>query len=630
MTVKVNGRDPRTSAPWELDLSNLAVGGGGAQTFRGRPALLERLLPGFEAHVQGVSESTAYREKSQLIYFWRFLDDLESVSCVFSGDPVLIDDLDSDEIEVVWKQFITWLRKKPATKMSSRTRYYINSSLYSIWSRAFQAAHLTGATSKSHIEIYVYFKHKKNSSYEGHPLDFDEAKSAFRVLANSWRSILKKIERGRSLALKGCNPMVGSGGGGSWKFMANRLWAANEYLLVTRSQDKIFLKKLRDGLSEYAIDDEWRIPNLAQVGTGFNAYLPCLCLTRQEIAVAMAMVTMKTGLNPDAVARMEIDSWYRPDALSPDNRVIIFGPKRTGKYNLQASSSTTRLTDPYLIIQRIIEIQAPLRRRLLAEAERSNDRALRDRAKLVWLFPDFNGQISDFVPGVGRNTDSAAAHKMLDEIFETAGVRRNDGTPLQYKFSDGRDIWGLFVYHKSGFNNVLTAQALGHSSLASLLHYLDKRVTRIEDRKRLIDLHARVLADLGAGKYEPKRLRALQEGLTETAATGLHCTDPQNPDPEADPGNPGGRTCGAQGCWACSKWFGTKESVPYLLKIIADLESIRESMSVALWETSDYPSMQAIYEHILNKFDPSIIDAGRKIADTLPAILVPRQFIGRV
>lgn len=641
MSFTIKGRDPRKGTLWEISLEKLATGDLRGETkFRGRPALLKRLMPGIEVHVREGAQSSAEREKYQIYYFWRFLDYLEEVSRSMPGlSPVVIHDLDWNGVETVWRQFIDWLRSQPADKLSNRMRYYLNNSICSIWKNAFQAAVSAGETDKQALDIYVYFKNDKRTSYGGDPLDFDEAKAAFRVLADAWRSILKRIERGQALAASGENPMVGSGGknrwgGGPWQSFANRLWAVHTFVLTGTAATDEVSKKLRYGTSEYPVPEGWGIQGINPSRTGgINAHLACLCLTRAEMAIAFAMVSMKTGLNPDAIARMRVDGWYRPDLMQPEKRVIVYGPKRIGSYNLQAASSITRLTDAYQIIRKVVELQAPFRDRLLKEGLASGDRSLIERSKLVWLFPDINRDVSDFTPGVNGNSNTESAQILLNNLFDEHSLLRKDGRPLRYKFSDGRDVWGLFVYHKTGFNSLLTAQALGHSSLTSLLHYLDKRITRVEDKKRLIDLQGRVLTDLERGSYQPAQYRDIgRETLPEKpekAATGLICTDPQNPDPDADPGNPGGRICRAQGCWTCSKWFATKESVPYLLRLVSDLEQMRDTIPVALWETSDYPVMLAVYAHILGKFSSAIVDAERERAMTLPAILSARQFVGR-
>ena len=638
MNFVVRGRDPKKGIPWEVSFETLANGSArGKNQFRGRPALLSRLMPGIEIHVREGAESSAKREKYQLYYFWRFLGHLEGLSASLPGlQPVSIDDVDWNTIESVWRQFIDWLRAQPAEQMSNRMRYYLNSSLCAIWRHAFEAANQRGDTDKTSLDVYVYFKDHKAPVYGGDPLNFEEAKQAFRALADAWRSITKRVERGRSLAASGTNPMVGSGGsnrwqGGPWQSMANRLWAAFTFLPAADGMDERAERRLKDGLGAYELPDEWRVHGIDRSLSGVNAHLSCLYFTRAEMAVAMAMVSMKTGMNPDSISRMEVAAWHRPDIMQADKRVIVFGPKRIGNYNLTAASSISRLTDPYQVIKRIIDVQAPLRERLLQDGKRSGNQELIERSKLVWVFPNASGEIVDFTPDTTGNPNTAAAQKLLDAFFDARNVRRKDGSPMQYKFSDGRDIWGLFVYHKSGFNHLLTAQALGHSSLTSLLHYLEKRVIQVEDRKRIIDLQARVLTDLERGEYRPRSYRdaapAIQ--MAQTASTGLQCTDPLHPDAEADPGNPGGRICRSQGCWTCGKWYATKESVPYLLRIISDLKSMRDTVPVALWETSDYPVMLSVYEHIVGKFSRAIVDAERPRAASMTPIISPRQFVGR-
>ena len=202
---------------------------------------------------------------------------------------------------------------------------------------------------------------------------------------------------------------------------------------------------------------------------------------------------------------------------------------------------------------------------------------------------------------------------------------RENKEPLRYRFSQGRDVWGLFVYHKSGFNHILTAQALGHSSLSSLLHYLEKRTLKVADRKRLIELQGKVITDLREATYSPLRYRE-KIAAAVRSATGLKCTDPTHPAPEADPGNPGGRTCRSQGCWACFNWYATVESLPYLLRMILDLKGMREVMALAVWETSDYPSMLEIYEYIVAKFHKDHVSKAEISASQMRPIITTTRF----
>ncbi|TPG57438.1 hypothetical protein EAH89_10930 [Roseomonas nepalensis] len=70
------------------------------------------------------------------------------------------------------------------------------------------------------------------------------------------------------------------------------------------------------------------------------------------------------------------------------------------------------------------------------------------------------------------------------------------------------------------------------------------------------------------------------------------------------------------------------ESLPTLLRIIADLEQIRETLSVALWETSDYPVMLAVYKHIVDQFDAKHVQAARLTAEPMRPIITTSMFVG--
>jgi hypothetical protein len=513
--------------------------------------------------------------------------------------------------------------------MSNRTKYYINATAASVCTKAHALELDAGQTDKEYLDIYVYFKDIKTSPFnDDDVLTFPEAKQAFRVLGRTWRNILVRIRTGHELAEQGQNPMTGSSGqnlqGGPWQDLSNRLWVLKE-IAPFGLKPGVNLKlamRINYGMG-YPIPAGLfpKVFGFEDGATGLWSHVACLYPTLNELAVAFAMVTMKSGLNPDAVAGMRVDRWHKPDPMYPDKRVVIFGPKRIAGKILRASSSIHRKTDPYQIISNVIELLAPFRRIVAEWAEQKNDPRLRDMSQLIWIFPTQFG-VGNFLPESG-NAD--AAHKYLDALLAYEGVVRDDGKPLKYRMSKGRDVWGLFVYNKSGFNHILTAQALGHSSLSSLLNYLEKRTLKAADRKRLIELQGKVIADLRDATYSPRRYRE-KIGSAVRSATGLECTDHTHPALEADPGNPGGRPCRSQGCWACFNWYATVQSLPYLLRIIIDLRSIRDVMALAVWETSDYPLMLDIYEYIVSKFHKDHICKAETFATRMRPIITTTRF----
>jgi hypothetical protein len=245
---------------------------------------------------------------------------------------------------------------------------------------------------------------------------------------------------------------------------------------------------------------------------------------------------------------------------------------------------------------------------------------MRDDANLIWLWPSASGYNHLLPPS---NYYREQIHAFLDDTFSKNGLTREDKKPLKLRLSDCRDIYALFFYQNSGFNHLLTARALGQSSLSSLLHYLEKKQLRIQDRIRLIKLYGMVLVDLAGRKYNPRHYR---EPLLNQAVTGLICTDNLHPDPRADPGNPGGRPCRSQNCPLCFNWLATIESVPFLIRMVVDLELIRDSMGLVLWEASSYPEDMEIYKYIISQFHPSHVEAARPAATAMPPIIETGRF----
>ncbi|MBB5694377.1 hypothetical protein [Muricoccus pecuniae] len=606
-------------------LASLAEGN---ERFRGRPLLAQRILPGFQDLHCELTQRSAERSLANLQYFWLFLDDQERASALLDVSSHLrVDDLSWLMLEGVWRNFISWLREIPESRLCKRSKYNINQGTYAVFRRSFELAVELGETDRDTLDIYIYFRSDNKGAYGDDVLSFEEAKSAFRPLARIWRRIVHRTTDARRLAAEGVNPMTGSSGanrwnGGGWHRPENCLWVTERFLPFSGlGLDPALPSRVKGGMRT-PVPASLIIPEIAKSTTGTHAYATTRFLGLPELTIAFAMVTMKTGLNPDTLSRMTVDHWSRPDPLNPEKRAILYGPKRVGDRLQRVSSSVVRKTDAYQIIKFVIEIQEPIRRRLMEIAQETGDPEIKRRASLIWIGV-LNGALFDFLPAP---YNFYKAHRFLDTLFETAGVLREDGSPLRYRMTQGRDVWASFVYHRSGMNYLLTAQALSHTTLGALLNYLEKKQQIVHDRKRLVDLQNKVFTDLKQGQYGPRRYR---EGYTEMAITGLNCVDTHNPSPEADPGHRSGTTCLAQRCFQCWNWYATKESLPYLIRIIADLEEHRETISLALWETSDHPLELALYQHIVSKFSDLHIAEAKIAAGQLEPIVQTSLFVGK-
>ncbi|WP_156381646.1 hypothetical protein [Aurantimonas sp. Leaf443] len=629
MTLTISGRCvsrvTRKAASWTLPLTSLVEGG----RFRGRPVLTQRLLNALQVLYEDGTKSTARNAVNKLKYFWEFLDHFEEMAAVLPGDQILrIDDVDWSMLESIWRHFIDWLRNIPEERLNRTTKYQANQMACSVFKAAFDLSVRNGETDKQHLDIYVYFKFLPSTAYDQAEFDFNDAKKALAILAKAWRKIVARIAMARKLAEGGRNPAVGSGhaqnaGRENWGDVKNRLWLIANILPFPRlSRDPSGTRKYRDGM-KHQLPMELLITELGSDRNGLTAHSSCLFLRQQELAIAFALVSMKTGMNPDSISQQTLDRWYVDDPMNQGERVTILGPKRDGQSNLKASSSTRKWTDAYQIIKQVVEIQQPLRHRLSELSADENNQELADLASLVWIGLGSDNGIFNYLP---RSSTFTSLHAALDGFFLRNGVKNRFGEPMKYRVSQGRDIWGLFVYRRSGFNHILTASALGHSTLTALLHYLAKRTTLIEDRKKLVDLQSVVFRDLEKGMFAP---RAYRKGPIETAVTGLHCTKPTQPAPNADPGNPGGRPCRAQGCWTCYNWFASLESLVPLCRIIRDLQGLREELPLAMWETSDFPIMLEIYKHIVSKFHSKHVSAAELAATDIPPIITTAMFISR-
>lgn len=611
---------------WELDMSVFWTGSKrSGEPFRGRPELASLVVPAFADLHRSNARSSAVTNKSHFGLFFQFLDDQEEIArtLLLPHDPLAIDTLTWTELEAIWPHFINWLKARPG-----KSQYIANLVACSVFKYAHQQASQRGETEKTTLDIYVYFQQKRRDSYGGDVLSLGEGARVFRALARCWRDCLRVINTGRVASAEGRDPCAGSSGvhrweGGLWADTSNRLWLILNDLPfgeVAARPDKQLA--ILDGMHDRCPEPRMQSP--LSRGNGLWAHVPSVLLTWKEMALAMAMVCIKIGMSPDAVAAMPVSGWYRPNPLHPDSRVVIVAPKRIPGEQLTASSSITRPTDAYQIIQMVIHLTEPLRARAHALAKKTGDRRLAKLARLVWIYPAAAGGIASMAD---KKTGKREGSAFLTKFLEERGVARDDGRPIQFSFAIGRDLWASFAYHRSGFSHVVAAKALGHSTLKTLLHYLEKRQQMVADRIRLIELQGQVLADLAKGKYDPKSLRRAKSG--PLSSKGLRCVAMYSPPADADPGNPGNRICRRQRCWFCSEWYATLESLPHLLRTIADLQNIRAELIWALWQTSDYPIILAVCEHIVGKFHPDHLAAARVQAANMPPIMQLTRFLGK-
>lgn len=624
MIPTISGRSlnrvTRRTEHWTFPLRALAEGRSkGPVRYRGRRALTERIRPGLQAICAGLSRSSATSMVSLLGFFWRFLDDHEDLSRHLTGvDPIAFDDLKWLEIEALWRPFLNWLGGQKTNR-----RYQINRAICIVFSQAYQLSTDRNGAQRE-LDIYLYFKSENPMGYSDDPLTFEEAKSAFAALGVAWRAIVRRIEVGRALADRGRDPRQGSSGlhrwsGGLWKNLANRLWLVRHQLPFGEKISVGSVLTARRGFATLACEP-LDGADASTSATGLWAHVSAVFLRWQEIAIALAMVCIKTGLNVDTIARMRAADWYRTDPLRPDDRVILHGPKRIAGERNTASSSIHRATDAYQIIKHVVELTQPLRDRAKEVAMRTGDRRLAEMAELIWIWPTPRG-LGNLLPGTSTRDPM---HKHLDALFKQSGLTRQNGSPVKFRFSHGRDIFALFVFHRSGFDLLRTAQALTHKGLRSLLAYIEKKAVRVADRIRLIRLQGLVLTDVRAARYNPTDYRESVPGIR--TSQGLTCTNPSDPPPEADPGNVVGGICRKQRCWACTRWYAAKDSLPYLIRITGELRDIRAETPFAVWEASTYVEVLAVYDYIISRFDPKIVDEARKAAAALPPIVKATRF----
>lgn len=625
----------------------------GNNSVTGRPSLLERLWPAITVLFRAVNPKTAKQSKHFIRRFWSFLDEMDALRIRSVPTMRPIDDLDWNELELFWRHWIDWLRASDwSQKEVSKTFWYVKKVLET----AFELDKEQGGTEKEALELFGYFRSPRQIKIV-ETLQFEDVRKIFKSVRKKWFESVARVGYFNKLADTGhIHWRMASEEGKRretlyWSRLCNRLWFIREYFPWQKKWGSDCpLKDPAAGFLQYEPPNWAPITPWSKKGAKINAHLGAIYLTFEDLAIAIALVAMKTPFNSSTIGSLRASHWFIRDPQHPDRRVVIFARKARSKGGVQkAYSSINSSSDPYRIISTVIELTEPLRQivrrkakllRIKPNRNKQEERELEKLTRLsdaVWLYPSQNNGVMDIGPLLG-GAANYEIHKVIKSVLHNTTAK--DGTRLSFHLKDGREMWALYVYERSGHSLLLTQLTLSHTGLSSIARYLNSRVLRVKNFLKLSKLHERVLSELMNGKYDPVTLRQLvNDGaisndiaykLAESVPSsfGLRCTDPKNPDIRADPGHSKGELCRLQLCPFCTKWYATADSVAYLQRALLDLDVLEASIGILIWETSSYPLWQALFQEIVSKFHIDIQKKGIEKAKKMAPIITPRMFIG--
>jgi hypothetical protein len=577
-------------------------------SFTGRPALLEDMLPFLKPRLSCQAQRTSYSDVGALRSFWRFLDTLPN-----GAAPERLADVD----ELVGGLFLRYERDR---ENYAKVRLIVD-----------------GARQVANLSQVFWPSPRRRVTRQAGPVCQIGMRRLHHALKAEAVAILKHRAFGAKLAAGGSDP--GPPGSPAWHVLANQAWALQRNSPFTPNIS----------IDVAALDARSPIPRPGTILEGkdqrpFAAKMALFYPNKLQTAVFYLLFTMHAGWNTDTVDNMNVaEEQFWLSNHTNDPRLAIV---KSAKYRPEARQQIAlSLRKPQFhmvgIIKRIIEMTGDLRlavSRQLASAEASfidspsdlslqrKIELLRQRVKSPWIFitnyarvglDDFhrkNWIITTLTPSIGNN--------ILRLLIARYDVRDVSGKLLDLTLRDLRDAWIGYAYHKSGYSWLIAKLAAGHASSNALQHYLRQNRWRADGERRYLQLqeaiwheirHRRVI-DAVILRFMVDRgeitddQRSRWEAYKDRSRMGMGCRNPSAPPDRLVPNHVAGTTCVFQRCVLCVHGILFSDSLQRgLAQRHAELMFFRETMPVTAWLQSSWPDeLEALAQNLKN-YDTNMV-----------------------
>lgn len=362
-------------------------------------------------------------------------------------------------------------------------------------------------------------------------------------------------------------------------------------------------------------------------GTGMTGWYTSFLPGANTIAAAITVVSCRTGWNLQSILDLNINDWSRPYALSDTKSkplYLVYTRKKRGG-GVQETISTGAETHVYGVLKWVFHATEPLRNQMRGRISQLEEKAGREgltRAEAESL-NKLKSEIDSFWLHVDSGDTSRLASLKPDGLkrataaLYTKHVDANASTP--FSASMARDAWILWAYESSGFNLLVAQMAAGHSSLKSIINYINKKKVTAANRQKIWDFQDHLFAEIEAGRVDPhilrgrvedgamspKQARALADKEFTKTPHGAYCTDPYNPDPDVDRDHKPGEVCGTYNCHRCRNAFWFLDSIQDIADEVQALRHRKTETAIDAWELSQLPEKLQFYEGLLMKFEES-------------------------
>lgn len=322
--------------------------------------------------------------------------------------------------------------------------------------------------------------------------------------------------------------------------------------------------------------------------------------TTQDLMLCSLLCLGRSAWNAGTLFAMDIANWC---SRYDDQAIWVFSRKwrAGGSYQYTVSRERER-TSVYGVVTALIDRTSTLRSWLAKNrnAHPTPDIALRspwlgasDRANLLLFTVD---------PGNAKPANyhlkyAIEKHNKSHRAKIQVGVMST---------GDFRDVAAEWVYRHSRYSTWITMVLLGHKHLSTTRGYVATRAARQESHAAVKSVMDDVFQQIsGSHSWDPVLTRAMVEGveLSEDAKARLYvyrshrtydgsiCADPFHPPRQIDPNHPGdGKARCIQGhrCMAssCPNAYVFKESLPWLARRVAELKWLEQQDGMVKFATS--------------------------------------------
>lgn len=359
-------------------------------------------------------------------------------------------------------------------------------------------------------------------------------------------------------------------------------------------------------------------------------------LTGWNTQVALDVDTSQTNLDGSLTCIM-------PDAQNPLYSVISAVKKRAGGTIQEAHGLNKQRISCINIIKSLYRQTARLRARVNLELNILEDRRtdieqrkinveraeanalireiaeLKAKIRSPWLYLARNGEVIRVTSKVFSRGGTSPISKATEYINARLSV---DEKPVAegISMSDLRDAFISYRWHKGGYSWLTTMMAAGHTNLASLNAYLNKRQHHQASQlsflmvgnstwKTIVDLPS------AAVKLMPTIIAARTHDVPEEKIVrwmsgkdltiqGVGCRDYTRPPSKVAPRHKQGSGCRVQRCILCpTHAVLLPDSYIYIAKRLAELRYIQATMSLLAWVESDYEEEMSNADSALVLYD---------------------------